>query len=282
MIWSRYENFSSPFLARRHDLVLYHIFHHIKAFLLFPWLCSCGNSCRCHELRNKIALSLNTALYNKALNDKNDRETLQAMKMLWGIPDDHYFRENQGEAYPVWFIEQELRQREKSNHFKIVSRLIWTLLRLAKTYEATPFKKPQASLTEAIDIILGKSPLKRKKLQKEEDYLGGEKAYLARFNHYKSVCHLIGALEFEKECHSLSSLNEVSRIKTFLETAHWLRKELLRLETPNIKMNSLFLEESLLPLPSGIKSDRVNISLDPFQEKLQEIESFFQRLTAKE
>ena len=272
ILWKKYTRFSSEFLTEQHDLFLYNVFHHIKAFLLFPPKCNCGNSCRCNVFRDNVVLTLNTELYNKALKGNKDPGLLSDMKHIWQIPDDFVFRENQANAYPLWLVEHELQKREKENHFEIVNRLVWTLLRLGKTYEASPFNAPEASLKKSIEHILGKNPLKRKTSTKES-YLGGEKAYLARFNEYQAVLPFIAALTYVKKGASITSLNKPSQIETFLKTAHWLRKELLRLETPNIKQSTMFLETTFLPLPSWVNSEDIQIPLEPFQEILDDIES---------
>jgi len=65
---------------------------------------------------------------------------------------------------------------------------VWTLLRLATTYELSFYREHRASLTEAVSIILGKTPLKGKKAKQEKTiYLCGEKDYTAHYNTYKSV-----------------------------------------------------------------------------------------------
>ena len=51
------------------------------------------------------------------------------------IPPDSYFRENWNQAYPLWLLEKEWFEREATNHFKIVDRLVWTLLRLGAMYQ---------------------------------------------------------------------------------------------------------------------------------------------------
>ena len=47
------------------DFVLYDVFHNIKAHLLYPLNCGCGEDCLCEATRAKIVLSLNVDLYNK-------------------------------------------------------------------------------------------------------------------------------------------------------------------------------------------------------------------------
>lgn len=278
--WHKYQDFSS-FLEKHHDLVLYDVLHHIKAFILFPLNCSCKPSCFCDEQREKVVLTLNTDLYNQALQNKEDPELLYAMKVLWRIPDDRYFRERQGKAYPLWLIEQELERREDKYHFKMVSRIVWALLRLGKTYEVSIFGERQASMKEAIEKILGPIPLKSKVMRlKPNDYLGGEKAHEARFNEYKSVCHFIAAFEhikkekkFQDQEASLFLLETPEHIEEFLSLSHWFRKELLSLETRNVKEKLFFSDNDLLPLPSWVNSDKVSLQIEPYQEKLKEIKA---------
>lgn len=271
IVWNSHQDFSPEFLNQHRDLVLYDIFHHIKAFLLFPLNCACGDHCQCEALREKIVLSLNMSLYNKAEEEVKDLACLYALKILLKIPEDYFFRKHYAEAYPVWLIDQEFTKREQENHFKIVNQLVWTLLRLAKTYQSL-WGEPRASLNEAVTMILGKTPLKTKALKKD-DYLCGEKAYGKYFSTYKSVSHFIVALEFvkeERQGSSLFSLSTPSQIERFLSVSHWFQKELMHLRTPNVKNQFLFLEESLCPLPSWVESDAINISLEPFEGKLQE------------
>lgn len=273
--WNPHEEFSVEFLAKYHDLVLYDIFHHIKAHLLFPPNCSCSGACRCPEWRRKIVLSLNTDFYNKACRAKKDADILFAMKRLWGI-ENYFSREQYVKAYPIWLIERELKEREEGKQFQMVDRLIWGILRLAVTHKATIFRKFQASMREVIALIIRKNPLETKE-SKQENYLGGEKAYFDSFNKYKPLCHLIAAQAFVKRNHSVSSLTTPGQIETFLKTAHWLKKELLRIERPNTKQNIMFAEETFLALPSWVNSDDIKIPIEPFQDKLQEIDDFVQK-----
>ena len=134
--------------------------HQIKAFLLFPPNCSCKSICFCKEQREKVVIALNTDLYNQALLNEEDSDLLYAIKVLLKVPDDHWFRENQRELYPLWVFEQEYQKREELYHFKMVDRLVGTLLRLAQTYEISIFRERRASLKEAIERILGQPLLK--------------------------------------------------------------------------------------------------------------------------
>ena len=57
------KDFSPEFLSKHHDLVLYDVFHQIRALILFPLNCSCHDSCDCSEWREKVVLALNTHRY---------------------------------------------------------------------------------------------------------------------------------------------------------------------------------------------------------------------------
>jgi hypothetical protein len=66
IVWNSHEDFSPQFLDKHRDLMLYDTWHRIKAFLLFPLNCMCRDRCQCDGLREKVVLSLNMSLYNKA------------------------------------------------------------------------------------------------------------------------------------------------------------------------------------------------------------------------
>jgi len=159
-LWNQHKGFSIEFLAEHHDYVLYDVFHHIKAFLLYPLNCSCDGLCQCEALRAKVVLSLNVNLYNQAQERQENPDLLSAMRFFFKIPDDGFFRKHYGDAYPIWLIQKEFQEKEASNHFRIVDRLVWTLLRLAKTYELSEYGEPRASIKEAVQVVLGKTPLK--------------------------------------------------------------------------------------------------------------------------
>ena len=271
--WNSYKDFSSEFLSTHHDLVLYDTLHHIKALLLYLPNCACGDPCHCNEWRSKIVFSLHTGHYNKACRGKKDVDLLATMKTLWKLPEDHLFREKHDDAYPPWLIEKELKEREDGKVFKRVNRLVWAILQLSETHKATIFRTARASKREVIKIILGTNPLKTKG-QEKTNYLGGEKAHFDSFNEYEVICHLIAASEYVKKKYDTPSLNTPSHIEEFLKTAHWLRKKLLDIETPNTKQNIMFPEEALLSLPPWVNSDDINITLEPFKERLEEIETF--------
>lgn len=268
------------FFETHRDLFLYDAFHQLKAFLLFPpTACSCKDKCKCDALRTAVALALNTDAYNNARKSREDLNLLCAMRFLWKIPDAHYYQEEIRELYPPQFIEQAFTRREEQKHFQMVYRLVWALLRLGKTYEASYYKIPQASLKDALEILLGETPLKRKDTR-GKDYLGGEKAHLAQFHYYKPVCHFIAAIELFKKQYPgknpLLAFYEPFHIEAILKTAYWIRKELLRLHTVNIKGRTLFAEEVPLSLPAWLEDDNAGISLEPFEDKLQEIKDLFE------
>lgn len=267
-LWNQYDEYFSCLLAQHHDLLFYGMFHQIRALLLYPPNCCCIGNCRCDAVRTKIVLSLNLDLYNKAEERQENPEILHRMKFFFKIPDDHVLRRGYGQSYPLWLIEQEWQAKEPS--FKIVARLIETLLRLGRTYEASIFQERRASLNEAVDYILGKTPLKLKgKKRDKESYLCGEKAYGTYFNAYKPICHF--AMAHQLLFKEASSLSYPDKVKEFLSLSKLIRQELLYLQTPNIKGKSLFSEKTLLPLSSWIEVNDVDLSLDPFHDKLHEI-----------
>ena len=264
--WNQYKDFSSEFLKTHRDLILWETYYYLQAFLLFP------PDCEFDVLRERIVLALKTGFYNQALQKNADEVKLRAIRFLWKIPEDRVYRETYSDTYPIWLIERTFTERAVESHFQIVSRVVWTLLRLAQTYESVPPRVFQASLKEAVEIILGKNPLKRKSSHKT-DYLGGEKAYFTCFNRYKPVCHIVTAFEFTKEKYRTSVLTAPAQIEYFLKLAKKLRRELLYIQTPNVKMKSLFPSEILLTLPDWINEDNTSISLEPYAEKLAEIQA---------
>jgi hypothetical protein len=54
-LWNKHKEFPKPFLAQYRDLVLYDIFHQIKALFLYPLNCDCKEICTCQITREKIA-----------------------------------------------------------------------------------------------------------------------------------------------------------------------------------------------------------------------------------
>lgn len=270
--WNQYKDFSPEFLKTHRDLILWETYYCLQAFILFP------PNCEFDGVRERIVLALKTEFYNQALQknaDEDEDETrLQAMRFLWKIPEDRVYRETYSDAYPIWLIERTFTEREVESHFQIVSRVVWTLLRLAHTYAAVPPRIFQASLKEAVEMILGRNPLKRKNSHKT-DYLGGEKAYFTCFNRYKPVCHIVTAFEFTKEKYLTSVLTAPAQIEYFLKLAQKLRRELLYIQTPNVKMKSLFPSEILLPLPDWINEDSISLSLEPYADKLAEFKALY-------
>lgn len=129
-------------------------------------------------------------------------------------------------------------------------------------------------------MILGNTPLKTqaKKLEKEA-HLCGEKAYGTKLNTYKSVCHFIAAFNLMEEREPSFSMPNPQQIKEFLNLSHWFREKLLSLQTPNIKDKSLFPEATLLPLPLWITPDEVHTPIDPFEDKLLEINALMEEVS---
>ena len=135
-----------------------------------------------------------------------------------------------------------------------------------------------ASLNGAIDIILGKMPLHSKFANRKTHLLGGKEAYRRLFKIHKSVCHLIAALEtlrqekgIEKLSHKELSSFTSEDIERFLSLSHWFRKKLLDLQTRNVKNKTFFTEDSLIPLPSWVDSEHIDLPLALYKEKIEEI-----------
>jgi hypothetical protein len=279
----KHKEFPKHFLVQHRDLVLYDIFHQIKALFLYPLNCGCIENCTCKAIREKIVFSLNIDFYNKARMKGDNPDYLHAMRYFYKIPDDAYFRESYGDGYPLWLIEEKFREKSNQNHFKIVGHLTWTLLRLARTYEISPIDRlPLASLTEALDIILGKTPLKSKsRTEHNETYLGGEKKYIYFFNAYKPICHFIAAYQHSAKENPSFSFADPKHIQEFLEQSYWIRQKLLLIQTPNAKQKCLFTEDSLIPVRPWVKLDNSSFPLEPFQDKLDEINEFIKNSPLK-
>lgn len=171
-----YKNFPSEYLEDHQDILLYDIFHHLQAYLLYPPHCGCEGLCSWDEMRQKVILSLNMDFYDAAVERNENPDKLHAMRFLFDIPETSFCRLHYTKAYPSWLIHKELQKQEKENLYKSLEHLIWTLLRLARTNEASSFNTPWASLKGAIQLILGDMPLKMKNGAKKT-YFCGEKAY---------------------------------------------------------------------------------------------------------
>jgi hypothetical protein len=262
-----YKNFSAELFTDNQEMLLYDVFHHIQAYILYPLNCGCEGYCFCSQMRENIILSLNMDLYNMIAKRKGETETLYVMRLLLEIPEDSFLKENYGNAYPLWLVEEKIDAQE-ADVYNSIRQLIWTFLCLARAYEASSNKGPAASLKRALEIILGNTPLKAKGTlkKKRRGYICGEKAYSKRLNQYKSVCYFIAAMDH-------ISANTPSEVKHFLSIAEWIKEKLLSVRTPNIKGEHLFLREDFFHLPAWIKIDNLNLQLDPFWDKLEEIET---------
>lgn len=201
--------------------------------------------------------------YDAAVQRKEDKDKLHAMRFLFDIPETSFCRLHYKKSYPSWLIHQELRKRKEDNLFKSAEHLIWTLLRLAKTNEVSTFRTPWASLKGATQLILGDTSLKVK-----EPYFCGAKAYGQRLRDYKPICHFITAMEMAKKDRPI---NTPEQIKRFLSISEWLKERLITVQTMNIKKERLFLEENFFSLPAWIQLENVDIPLEPFEGKLKEI-----------
>ena len=281
ILWNEYPILSENFLKQHHDLVLYDVFHQVVAFLLYPSPCHCADApCQCDLLQKKISFSLNLDLFNFLQETREDSEFLTGARLLLNIPQESYFQKNYTQAYPSWLIEKNFHEEEKN--FKAVDQLTWALLRLCETYQLSFLREIRTSISESLEVIFGNTPVKTKKREKLKDSHGGEHFYKRQFKRYKSVCHFIAALQFMKKFKhkkyrelALFSWNQSDRIERFLSLSEWFRRKLLLLQTPNAKKKDVFLPEEILPLPSWVVSHEVDIPIEPFEKKLEEINAPF-------
>lgn len=277
-LWNERPVLFGEFLTQHRDLILYDTFHRIMTFLLHPPRCSCKNRCQCDSIRERVLLSLNLDFYNKLQKNNDTPETLFAARFLLKIPEESYFAKHYTNAYPSWLIGEGFSQ--KSVPFKIVDHLMWTLLRLSRTHELSVFHTAKTSMQEAIEWIFGKTPVNtpaNTKAKKETDSkFGGQDAYKKGFRYYKEISHFITALEFIKRENAergslLFSWDQPDRIDRFLSLSHWFRQRFLLLYTPNATKKEVFLEEEILPLPAWVSSENIDVSIEPFEKKLEEI-----------
>lgn len=275
--WNQYENLSPEFLEKHHDLVLYDVFHHVKAFLLFPTNCACKDSCRCAQLREEVVRSLNTPLFNRVLKGEEDIEIIYGMKSLLKIPEDSAFRKHHEQAYPLWLTQEKLKEKSEEKSFKNMNQLVWALLRLSYTnYKC--YSVFEASLNKAIKMIIGDIPLKTKAVttQGNEEFYG-EKAFGEDFHKCKTILHFIAALEWIKKEDKQNKnflfdlIQPTDKIERFLRLSQWFGKRIFSIETPNIKEKNLFLDGGPLSLPSWIKDDEINLPIEIVEERVEEI-----------
>lgn len=278
-LWKEEMEGSFPTLLAQHeDLCLYGLFHQLLVWFLYPPRCSCKGVCPCDAFREQVALSFHLELYNRAEGKRQRAGRLSTMRFLFQIPDDHTLRRNHGQSYPLWLAGKEWQA--KTIDLKAVASLIEALLRLGCTYEIGCGPHPLASIREAIGLILGKVPLKSKKGKQGRDaYLCGEKRYSASFNAYKPICHFVLAYQHVFGDNPPPVPGGVDKIRKFFGLAQWVREQLLRLQTPNIKGRSLFAKDALLLLPSWVETENMEIPLAPFDEKLESISEQIKRTT---
>ncbi len=273
ILWNEYPILSENFLKQHHDLVLYDVFHQVVAFLLHPPPCHCTDApCQCDLLQKKISFSLNLDLFNFLQETHEDSEFLSGARLLLNIPQESYFQKNYTQAYPSWLIEKNLNEEEKN--FKAVDQLTWALLRLCETYQLSYLRETRTSISESLEVIFGNTPVKTNRHNKLQESHGGEHFYKRQFKRYKSVCHFIAALQFMKKENRepiLFSWNQSDRIERFLSLANWFKQKLLLLQTPNAKKKDVFLPEEILPLPSWVVPHEIDIPIEPFEKKLEEI-----------
>jgi len=268
-IWNHPPEFTKAFLAEHHDYVLVDAFHRIKAQLLHP--CICRSPCHCKDLQARVLLTLNIGLYNQIELKQKDQRLLLAFRHLLQIPDDQYIRRHLGIIHTPDFIQASFQKKAK--HFRIVDRLVWTLLRMGVTHLNSYYNQPWASLNEAVAIIIGNTPVKSKRREQEQEqpYLCGEKGYADHFRTYKPLCHFIAAFRLVDPSGKYPgfTLTKPAQIKKFLDCSHQLRARLLELETRNTKDPYLFMPGSLIPLPNWVDGSDIDIPIEPLADMLQ-------------
>lgn len=145
------------------------------------------------------------------------------------------------------------------------------MFRLGATYQLA-FDDRRTSLNEAIQVIVGDTPLQTKQTT---DYLCGEKAYASHFKHYKPVCHFIAAFEYMKSedsrLSSLLHLSHASQIERFLSLSEAFRRELLLLSTSNVKNNAFLSDELLIKVPLHIRYAKITLPIQPISEKISQL-----------
>lgn len=259
--WSAYSAFSEAFLAEHHDVVLWHTYHQLKAWMLFP--CGCPDLCDCAQWREKVRLSLDVTFYNKALENNESADKLLAIKIIFGLPEAEVLRKHFPEAYPLWLVEEKIQELEKD--FKLTSRLTWMLIRLACSYSPGPVLFRYASIREALKYLLGNKPLKP---SEKDDYLGGEKAHIQSFKIYRFISPFVTAGERLRDAgEDYWNLSSAAAIEKFLGMVVFVRHHLLTLATPHTFHTRFFDPEELLSPPVWVQE--VEMIIEPIEEKLK-------------
>jgi hypothetical protein len=272
--------FSSSFLSQHHDIILYNTLHQIIAFLLFPTNGPSNIRYRYEELREKVILSLNVELFNRAEKEEKDQERLYTIRCILRIPEDIFFPRLSIESYPLWIIKEDFQKIDEGNYFRNIEKFVWALLRSDKTKEAYLSKKSHViTEKEKGEMSLGKSLLKTNVIKfQRKDRLTHERTFEKHFETYKPFCHFIAAYECmrrEKQQGWQFSLNQPNQIQRFLNISHWFRKNLLSLKTPGVNEKVLFSEEDLVSLPTWVQGDEVDIPIEPGDNEIHEIGSSF-------
>lgn len=272
-----YSRFTPVFLERQQEVFRQDVFHHVLTYLLFTI------DCRNEHLRQNAILTLGMDYYHSSRNKGESGPQLDAIKIILEIPDSTYLADHYEDSYPLWLIQRDLKARIEDNSFKMVDQLGWTMLKMSKAYYIR-YRERRASLTEALRLTLGETPLK----SGDGRYIAGEKTFSRAFNKYRPVCHFIMAFEYmrrgervledEEDPSSYDildfSIDTADQVDRFLSLALWFRKELRELVRPNVKDPALFPESELIVLPEWINCKGVDISIKPHAKKLRELDSY--------
>jgi hypothetical protein len=71
-------------------------------------------------LQNQDRFVFNLDLLNQAEARQDSPDQLNAMKMIFKIPDDNFLKTTYAQSYPVWLIEERLNEEDRKKNFKIV------------------------------------------------------------------------------------------------------------------------------------------------------------------
>ncbi len=261
----------SELLVKHRDIKIHDTFHQVLAMLLYPLHDKCGQNCNCAEKRQKVVFSLNVELFNRLKPTLTDKTELYITKLLLQIPEDHDFIQNWNKSFPAWLVYEQLKKQEI--RFKRVEHLVWGLLRLAKTNQQHAGNN-ESSIKEAVRLLF--EELQHSDTPKP---FGGKKAYDRAFRVFKRLSHLIAGVSFlNPETSPLATESDLysktpEQINSFFARADWIKQRIESMKTPNVEGQSLFFKAPLVSLPKWVDSKNIEIPLEPFQTRVDEIKN---------
>lgn len=252
LIRDTYKSLSPEELAKYYDVLLFDIFHHIQAFLLYPPHCSCKDICLCDEMREKIVLSLNLNYLDNVIGKSSER--FSVADYLLEIPETSAFMEIFVHGYPIWLTKKELKKKEESHLFKDIADFVWNFISIATTSEAPALDEMQVNPIEV--TLVTQPPLSRK--TSDTNCTFGDKINNKHLN--KSIWHLIAAMEYVKRD---KPLNTAKQIKLFLDIAKGIREKLLSIPASQQKKEYLFSKKDFRTFPDWVQVSSINIFPEP-------------------